>query len=207
MLEEVRCLKVNQLKDEIEKLKMQYAAMFDEVNTINGQLWVLRYAEKQVENYQSQKHSFWDRFLKRKAYLEYRANLSTIDHSQEKIAMLSDRLADAESRVLENITKSDIKQKIEKLEAKVHLFKSATSLDQLGLTPMQAVSLLQNNGITPVWGDGDFEIYSRMHNSTDETELVTVGMIDKTFKTARLAQIGDFDFQHGKKINASEKTF
>ena len=55
MLEDVRRLRLQELKQTLEKLQMRHAAMYDEVNALNGQIWVLRYAEKQVQNYQNHK--------------------------------------------------------------------------------------------------------------------------------------------------------
>lgn len=207
MLEEVRCLKVKELKNQLEQLRIEYAAMFDEVNAINGQIWVLRYAEKQVKNYESQKHPIWERLTKRKNYLAYQANLATLKNSREKMVSLTNRLAHAEIQAMETVAESAIQQKIEKLENAIQMVKSATSLDQLGLTPMQAVNLLQTNGLTPIWGDGDFEIYARMHRSNDEAELVVVNEIDQSLKDVRLTRIGNFNFDHGKKVPVTEKIY
>lgn len=178
MLEDVRRLRLQELKQTLEKLQMRHAAMYDEVNALNGQIWVLRYAEKQVQNYQNHKHHFWERFTKRKEFLAYRANLATLQGCPEKLEMLNQRLSQAENQAAHQITHSGILQKIQNVEEQIKSVKQATTLAELDMTPSAAVTMLKQHGIKPAWEQGDFEIYAQMHDSDDEKEVALAKTID-----------------------------
>ncbi|MBS7401614.1 MAG: hypothetical protein KIG16_03825 [Eubacteriales bacterium] len=180
MVEELRCLKIAELKRELEQLEMEYASMFDEVNAITGQLNVLRYARKDVENYRSTKHSFWERFTKRKEYLAYRANLATLQDGAKKEAELNNRLVVAEVKSEQMINDSHIKQKITDKKHEIAQAKKATSLAELGVTKLDAVKILESHGITPTWGNGDYQIYNQMHDSENKQEALVAQVIDHT---------------------------
>lgn len=147
MFEEVQRLRVNQLKNKLECLRMEYAAMFDEVNAIDGQLRVFRYAEKQVRNYQRKRHFLWERFTKRKQYLAYKANLAMLKKYPVMMMSLSNRLAHAELEVADEIKSSRIVQKIESLERQVAQAETAKNLEELGLTAADAVKLIFSDNV------------------------------------------------------------
>ena len=180
MFEEVQRLRVNRLKKTLEGLRMQYAAMFDEVNAIDGQLRVLRYAEKQVRAYERKKHFLWERFTKRKEYLTYKANLATLQKHSIKMMSLSNRLAHAELEVAEKIKSTDILNNIERLEREVKAAESATNLTELGLTLEQATNLLLLNQLSTTAQDteqprlkklGQHGFATKTKNATSEKEI------------------------------------
>ena len=179
MIEEARCLKVKELERELEKLEIEYAAMYDLRDTIYGQLHLLRYVKRKVEEYQSQEHSFFDRFTKRKEYLAYKANLETLKSYPEKESVLESRLVHAEDETYAMVTSSGIEKKIEDKKKEIEQVKAATTLEQLGMNAMEVVEILQNHGVTPTWGDGDYQLYSQMHDSENQQEIAMAKSIDE----------------------------
>lgn len=174
MLEDVRRLKLEELNQELEKLQHEYAAMFDESNALNGQLYVLRYAQEQVDKYQSVKHHFWERFTQRDTYLAYKANLETLQGCPQKMVSLSNRLAHAELKASKKIVHSGIVQKIENLEKQIALVQKAASFEELGLTSVQAIEFLRANHVDSNLGKGDEEIWQRYLNYKNHVQPIVV---------------------------------
>ena len=190
MLEDVRRLKLETLNQELEKLEHEYAAMFDEVNAIYGQLWVLDYAEKQVNKYKSEKHSLWERFTKRKEYLAYQTNLETLKDCPKKTVSLENRLARAELETIERIEHSGILQKIESKKNQIKKIKNATILEEMGMTTAQAVELLHAKHVDFGLGKGDEEILQRYLDYKNQVKPIVIEQNNEENKKLRNICIG-----------------
>lgn len=184
MIEEARCLKLKTLNQELEQLEMEYASMFDEMNAIRGQLNAIRYARNAVEVYQKGKHMFWERLTKRKDFLAYKANLEVLQNCPQSENELNDRYEAAENKANKLITKNKLVQKIADKKQEIAQVKKATTLEAMGMTPLEAINQVKAAGIPLTWGDGDFQIYMQMHDSENTEEVQAAKNID-TFPPTR----------------------
>lgn len=179
MIEEARYLKLKTLKQELEQLEVQYASMFDEINAINGQLSMIRDAIESVEKYQKQKHGFLERFTKRAEYLAYKSNLETLKGCPRREIELKNRLVAAEINAEKVIAESNIVQKIKNQKQVIEQAKFATTLEELGMMPMEVVEKTQALGIPLTWEQGDFQIYTQMHESKNAQEVAVANALDE----------------------------
>jgi len=177
MLEDVRRLKLNELENELNQLQQQYAAMFAELNNLNAKLWNLRrYAKKGIKAYDGKKKfTFLERFITaRKDYRAYQAALAKLDRLPERIARLNRQVIMAEQQTAKQVASSGIENSIAQIEKEIIMVKNARTLDQLGVSAVEAVTMLQNNGITPYWNEDDYESFKVINEHSNSANLLNL---------------------------------
>ena len=115
-----RRLKLGKLKEELNQLYHQYAAMHSERNDLNSKLGLVMYQKKIAKQSQKRKYSFLERvFTKRKAYRADQTILRSLDSIEREYIILKKRVIEAEERVFDKVKASGIEEKIEKLENEI----------------------------------------------------------------------------------------
>jgi len=159
MLEEVRRSKLAKLEKKLDDLQHQYAAMFDELNTLASKLSYLRYCQKKgISAYYKGKKEFTfieANFTARKEYQAYQAALDELGTLPRKISELDEQLIILKKRVLRKINRSGILEARENLKEQIETVKNAKTLEELGVTPFYAISRLQNHSDVPVLSKND----------------------------------------------------
>ncbi|MBO4726199.1 MAG: hypothetical protein J5598_01185 [Clostridia bacterium] len=164
MFNDVQRLKLREAEEQVARLKEQESAMYDEVRTLKDKLWDLENQERRgLGAYHGKKQfSAFERLVtNRKAYREYQAKLAELKTLPTRIAKLKSEIAIAEMQTSEQIAQSGILQSIEQAQSQGWAVERAQTLAELGMTPVEAIQLLEDNEITPVLDESDNHVFER----------------------------------------------
>ena len=205
MFKDVQKLKIKEAEDKVAQLKEKETAMHDEVRTLKDKLWDLESQEKRgINAYRGKKKfsTFERLFTQRKAYREYQAKLAELKTLPDRIAALKSEIEIAKIQTDEKIAQSGILNEIEQVQSQVWRIKDAKTLGEIGVTPLDAINLLENNEITPVLDESDNHVFERPREylTKGKAALCAVHKMDVMPKDDRLSTIAEAGVEYTEKI-------
>lgn len=203
MFKDVQQLKISELENEVARLKAKQVEMESDVHNLQDRLHDLESQQEQGMNaYRGQKtFSAWERLVtKRKAYHAYQTKLSELKALPQKIAALHSQIEIAKIEAADQIASSGIIEQIEAAQNQVSTVSRATTLAQLGIAPVDAMTMLEDNGITPVLDESDRTIFERPRNYRTTDDLIAVHKMDLMPTDNRLSTAAEAKVKKTEKI-------
>ncbi len=209
MFSDVQKLKLAEIQNNLDCLKAEEQAMHDEVCSLRDKLWALEHQQERGLSGKKQ-FSVLERLLtKRKAYKRYQNAVAELKASPDKITALMSEIEIAEMQTADKIATSGILQKIEEAEKNIWAIEDAVSLAELNITPVDAISLLETNEITPVLDESDRKIFERPreYETKGKAALCAVHKMDIMPENSRLSTLKESGVERTEKIMIDGKEY
>ena len=174
MIEEVKKIK-------LEELNKQKAEYDDKKNSISQKLSELRSKLWSLQGEQSRgitvrgDFSFFEKWITRRyEYKRFKAQSKRFSELPKLITEAKTELSEEESRVEEELEKTGIYAKLQEIGQRINLIENAKTLYEIGITPTDAIELLEGNGIQPVLSESDKGIFSHPRDYSSKSALIGV---------------------------------
>ena len=203
MFKDVQKLKIAELENEIARLEDKKTEIESDVTNLQDKLHDLEFQKEQgLSEYHGKKNfSAWERLVtQRKAYRTYQTKLSELKALPQKIAALHSQIEIAKIQAADKIASSGIIEQIEAVQDQMSTVSRATTLAQLGIAPVDAMTMLENNGITPVLDESDRTIFERPRNYRTTDDLIAVHKMDVMPTGSRLSTAAEAKVKKTEKI-------
>ena len=216
MFKDVQRLKLKILQDELVRLRSERQAMQNEVVTLKEQLrsakarlTKLEWQEKngmcafRGKNYSPRERSE----IKRREYQAYQTALTELKELTDKVAVLPFQITVAEMEAREKTANHKTWQKIQNVQQQMFNLKQATSLAQLGITPAEAVQILESHNISPVLDESDQVIFERPRAYQNVADFIAVHQMQAMPLRNRLISVQEAKVRFTKEVTLDEKTY
>lgn len=201
---------VAELTAKIAALKAKQTEIESGVRNLQDQLHEMEAQQSRGMNgyLSKKKFSVLERLItKRKAYREHQAKLAEFKKLPQKIAALTSEINIAQMQAKDKIDASGILQEIAATEQLIFDTRDSTTLAQLGITPADAVTMLEQNGITPLLDESDREIFERPRNYQSRADLIAVHKMDNMPTHNRLSTAAELGLEHTERITLDGKEY
>ncbi|MBQ7973343.1 MAG: hypothetical protein IJ295_00045, partial [Clostridia bacterium] len=174
MFKDVQRLKIADLQNQIARIQNKQSILEDPANELEDLImrWEKYYARG--PRYDGKKDfNKWERLVShRKEYQKYHTYMQDFQQIPEKIAALKVRLETTKQGIAQENDR--LKQEIDQLEMQILRIKKATTLVELKVHPAEAVTMLENHGITPILDESDKTIFEHPRNYESTADLIAV---------------------------------
>ncbi len=174
MIEEVKRIKL----DELNKKKIAYEKKLEEIKRkmidLQRDLEILKKESPKGITVRSS-FTFWQRHItKRKEYLEYKRQSERVNKYDVLIKKTQNELDKEQKRVEDEINDLEIYEKLKEIEDKKNTIEKEKTLYGMGITPIEAIKLLEENGIQPVLSEADKVEFIHPRNYSSKEALIGV---------------------------------
>ncbi len=174
MIDEVKKIKLEELNNQ----KLQYE---EKENNIKNRLHTLRSKLFELEWEQSDgitvrdNFSFFEKWVtRRKDYKKFKAQSKRLSELPKLISDAKSELQEESEKVEHELEASGINDKLTEIKQKISLIENAKTLYETGITPAEAVKILESNGIQPVLSESDKSIFSHPRDYSSKSSLIGV---------------------------------
>ena len=171
MFKDVQRLKIADLQNQIARIQNKQSILEDPANELEDLImrWEKYYARG--PRYDGKKDfNKWERLVSHRK--EYQTYMQDFQQIPEKIAALKVRLETTKQGIAQENDR--LKQEIDQLEMQILRIKKATTLVELKVHPAEAVTMLENHGITPILDESDKTIFEHPRNYESTADLIAV---------------------------------
>ena len=172
MISEIKRIKLEELDKRKKELKEQEESIKSSLKVLEEKLEQLK---KEQSNYNSltKNFNFLERTItKRKDYKEYLEQLKKYNELFEKINRTDIELFNEKDNVKNKCL--GIEKNLEDIELQVNKINEARTLNDLGLSLIEAFNFLEKNGVQPVLTEEDKVVYDNPRNYTSKSSLIGV---------------------------------
>jgi len=211
MFKDVQQIKVKIWENVLRQFKDKKTEIQDEVVTLKKKLWHMGYELHHMElleknalgDFHGKKLSILKRTFSikgRKDYQTYQRAVAEMQRMPERIALLAKEVELAEKETEKTILQSGILQAIKDAENKVWQMQQATTLSDLGITPVEAVKLLEEHHITPVLDESDLVLTEHPRNYQSKADLIAVHQMGYSPDGNQLRTAAEIGIERTEKI-------
>lgn len=174
MLEEVKKIKL----EELNKEKIQYEGKRDIINQqveqLYEQLWQLQSEQNRGLTVKSN-FSFLEKLVtRRREYKKFKEQSKRFYELPTLISKVENELAEEKQQVNQELETSGISAKLEEITQSISSLENAQTLWEIGITPIEAMELLENNGLQPVLSESDKNITVHPRDYSSKSSLIGV---------------------------------
>ena len=174
MIDEVKRIKLEELKTQ----EMQYK---EKERTIKQRLYTIRDELMKLEKEQVQgitirnNFSFLEKWItKRRDYKRFKIQSKRFLKLQKLVSELKLELDEEGKRVEQELETSGINANLREIKQKMSLIEDAKTLYEIGITPTDAIGLLESNGIQPVLSESDKCVFLHPRDYSTKSSLIGV---------------------------------
>ncbi len=174
MIEEIKKIKVEELNSQIKQYEEQKASIMQRLNQLNEQL-------RELKNEQSYgmtvkgNFSFLEKWITRRHdYKTFKRQSKRFSELPELISKAESEIAEENERVQHELETSQIDDKLFETACKMDFIKKAKTLREIGITPIDAIKLLESKGIPPVLTEEDKVVYVNPRDYSSKSSLIGV---------------------------------
>ena len=208
MFKDVQQLMVAELTTQWTALQAKQTEIESDVRNLQNQLHQMEAQQSRIGSLSKKKFSVIERLVtQRKAYREHQAKLAELKKLPQKIAALTSEIEIAKMQAKDKIDASGILQEIAATEKLMSDVSMSTTLAQLGITPADAVTMLEQNGITPLLDESDREIFERPRDYQSRADLIAVHKMDNMPTHNRLSTPAELGLEHTESITLDGKEY
>lgn len=218
MFKDVKMLIIKETEEKVELLKNKERELCEGVATLKEQLFKYeRNLSKLERDAQSNSGAFKGKKISklkclfntkaREKYDAYQKALADLTNLPRKIAVKEVEVKIAEQKSREKIINSGLEQELEHTEALLRKAEFANSLADLKMTLDEAVNLLENNNMEPIWDESDNVMFDNPRNYRSRADLIAVHKMDIMPTGSRLVPIGEAGVKRTQKINLDGKDY
>ena len=175
MFKDVQNLKVRLWENILQQVETKKKELKADLTQAKKELWQMEYEFHHLSlldknalcSFGGKRFSFIERLVSPKArreYREYQNNVNEMNTLPDKIAAMTEKINTLEVETAQQINRSGVLHVIDEIKKTIAEIKAATSLEQLRMKPVEALKMLQDNGIAPVLDESDTVMLQRQRN-------------------------------------------
>lgn len=202
MIEDVKRIKFEELNRKKSEIKEQIAVVEKGLNDKQEKLDRL-YDEQESSKIAlvERKFTFVEKFFTRRK--EYKK--ITEKHKRDKelpdlIVKLEQDVSEERDRANKILDERGISKQLESINKQLDIIESAKTMPDLGITPIEALQLLEKNGIQPVLTEADKELAVNPRNYTSKSSLIGVHKTDYFPTSNMIKSSKDSNVEYSKEV-------
>lgn len=174
MLEEIKKIKLEELNKEKVKYDEKRDAIKQRLNEIRDNLWQLQGEQSRGLTVRDD-FSFIEKWIfRRKEYKKFKEQSERFYKLPILIDKVKSQLDEENKRVEQELEASGIYAKLNEINQSINSLKNAKTLFEIGITPIDAIKLLENNGIQPVLSESDKNVFVHPIDYSSKSSLIGV---------------------------------
>ena len=174
MLEEIKKIKLEELNKEKVKYDEKRDAIKQRLNEIRDNLWQLQGEQSRGLTVRDD-FSFIEKWIfRRKEYKKFKEQSERFYKLPILIDKVKSQLNEENKRVEQELEASGIYAKLNEINQSINSLKNAKTLFEIGITPIDAIKLLENNGIQPVLSESDKNVFVHPIDYSSKSSLIGV---------------------------------
>lgn len=206
MLEEVKKIKLEELNKQKSEYDEKKAIISQTLNEIHRKLCHLE--EEQLTGITIRNDfSFFEKWItRRNDYKKFKAQSKRFSELPKLISKAKSELTEERTRVEHELETSGISAKLKQIRQKINLIEDAATLYEIGITPTDAIKLLESNGIQPVLSEADKNVFSHPRDYSSKSSLIGVHKTKyaPTANMIKSAKDANVNYKRSITINAVE---
>lgn len=206
MLEEIKKIKLEELTKEKMTYEEKKAIISKNLEGFRNNLWQLE-GEQSFGITIRGNFSFFEKWItRRNDYKKFKAQSKRFAELPTLINKAKAELEAEQARVEQELETSGINKKFNEIEQSMNSIENSKTLSDLGITPTEAIELLENNGIQPVLSESDKSISIHPRNYTSKSSLIGVHKTKyaPTANMIKSAKDSNVEYQKHITLNGTE---
>ena len=203
MIEEVKKIKLEELNKKKAEYDEKEFSIIKKLGDLRTKLWSLQWEQSNGLTVKCD-FSFFEKWItKRNEYKIFKTQSKRFSELPKLISEISIELAEEELRVKEALEKSGITTTLQEIKQKIDFIESAKTLFEMGITPIDAIEVLESNGIQPVLSEADKYIFFHPRDYSSKSALIGVHKTDyaPTANIIKSAKDSNVEFKENITIN------
>lgn len=144
------------------------------LNTIYSKLWNLEWEQSNGITIRNN-FSFLEKWITRRSdYKKFKAQSKRFSELPKLISKVKSELDEEDERVEQELETSGINAKLVEIGQEMSLIEHAKTLYEIGITPTDAIELLESNGIRPVLSESDKSVFLHPRDYSSKSSLIGV---------------------------------
>lgn len=174
MIDEVKQIKLEELNNQKKQYEEKEKSITRSFYIMAAELSDLKWEQSNGITIRDN-FSLLEKFITRRAdYKRFKAQSKRVSELPELISKLENKLNEEEQRVEHELETSGIKSKLREIRQEIRVIECSRTLYEMGITPVDAIELLERNGIQPVLSKSDKHIFSHPKNYSTKSSLIGV---------------------------------
>ncbi len=174
MIDEVKKIKLEELNNQKVQYEEKENTIKQRLNTIRSKLWNLEWEQSNGITIRND-FSFLEKWITRRSdYKKFKAQFKRFSELPKLISKVKSELDEEDERVEHELEKSGIKANLREIRQKMSLIEDARTLYEIGITPTDAIELLESNGIQPILSETDKCVFSHPRDYSSKSSLIGV---------------------------------
>ena len=174
MIDEVKKIKLEELNSQKVHYEEKEKNIKQRLITISSELFELE-LEKSNGITIRDNFSLLEKWITRRSdYKKFKLQSKRFAELPKLISKLKSELDEEEQRVEHELESSGINSKLREIRQKISIIEDARTLYEVGITPTDAIEILEENGIQPVLSESDKCIFSHPRDYSSKSSLIGV---------------------------------
>ena len=174
MVDEVKQIKLEELNNQKVQYEEKEENIKQKLRTIRSELWQLEYEKSRGITIRDN-FSFLEKWItRRNAYKKFKAQSKRFSELPKLISKVKSELDEETQRVEHELEASGVNSKLREIVEKISFIENAKTLYEIGITPTDAIKLLEENGIQPVLSESDKQIVLHPRDYSSKSSLIGV---------------------------------
>ena len=204
MIDEVKKIKIEELNNQKVQYEEKENTIMQRLKTIRSELWKLEYEQSNGITIRDN-FSFLEKWItRRNDYKKFKAQSKRISELPKLISKVKSELDEEDQNVKHELEISGINAKLREIRQKISLIENAKTLYEMGITPIDAMELLESNGIQPVLSESDKCVFSHPRNYSSKSSLIGVHKTKYSPTANMIKSAKDSKVEYKKRITINE---
>ena len=148
--------------------------------------------------------SFFEKFFtKRKEYRQYKSKIKEVSEVSKKIQDLKSKI----DRETERLRSTGITSRFDEVMQKIEIVTESSSLCDLGISPIEAIQILEKNGIQPILTEADMVVSPHESSYDTKSSLICVHKTHYPPSSNMIKSARDSKVKRTKSIEVNGKTY
>ena len=174
MIDEVKKIKLEELNNQKVQYEEKENTIKQRFYTIRSKLWELEWEQSNGITIRND-FSFLEKWITRRSdYKKFKAQSKRFSELPKLISKVKSELDEEEESVEHELETSGIKANLREIRQKMSLIEDARTLYEIGITPTDAIELLESQGIQPVLTETDKCVFSHPRDYSSKSSLIGV---------------------------------
>ena len=174
MIDEVKKIKLEEVNSQKVHYEEKEKNIKQRLITISSELFELE-LEKSNGITIRDNFSLLEKWITRRSdYKKFKLQSKRFAELPKLISKLKSELDEEEQRVEHELESSGINSKLREIRQKISIIEDARTLYEVGITPTDAIEILEENGIQPVLSESDKCIFSHPRDYSSKSSLIGV---------------------------------
>lgn len=194
MIEEVKEIKLRELNNQKAECDEEIDAIRKKLNELQYELFKLQ-TERESGITIKYDFSFLEKWITRRfEYKKFKEQSKRFSELPKLISDVESEIAEENTRVENELEKSGVYTRGHEIEQKMNLIRTAETLYEIGVSPTDAIELLESNGVEPVLSESDKIVFEQPRDYSSKSALMGVhktkyAPIDNMIKSSKASNV------------------